>query len=152
MNHKGYTLISLLIGLMIMLIAIPITYNIYLLIYKMNDFSYTQTFNEQDSRLILNYITNEIGNAKAVTISTNQLLYTNKDNNSKRISYNSSEKAVKVYNNDLLILTLGQDNIASINFQNNTPSGTAKIQVKITILFVNGESITTNVMTMNDMT
>jgi len=151
MNNKGYTLIDLIIGLAIMLIAIPIAYNIYLLIHKMDNFSYTQTFNAQDTKLLLNYITEEISDAKAVIVSENQLQYTDKNYNSKLISYNSTAKAVEVYKDETLFLTLGPDNISSISFQDITPEGINKVEVKITIIFVSGDSITTMVMTKNPM-
>lgn len=151
MNNKGYTLIDLLIGLAILLIAIPIFYNIFLLIHKMNDFSYSQTINIQDSRFILNFITSEIGDAKSVNILTNQLQYTDKDGNSKIISHDNLEKAVKIYKDGTLISTLGQDNISSLTFQDATPAGTNKKGVRVTIEFVNGDDISTMVMTMNDM-
>lgn len=152
MNNKGYTLVDLLIGLMIMLMVITISHSIILLIYKMNDFSYQQNFNTQDSRLILNYITNEINYAKAVTtVSTNQLQYTDKDDNSTSIMHNNSGKAVEIYKNGLLFMTLGKGNITSITFENITPVGVKKKAIKINIGFVSGDSITTNVMTMTEM-
>ncbi len=155
MNNKGYfTIVDLLLGLVIMIMVITIAYSINLLIYKMNDFSYTQTFNTHDSGLILNYLTGEIRNVKAVTCTESvddELQYTDKNGNSKSITYNDPDKAVEVRENGSLILTLGQGNIASISFQ-GTNFSESKIEIKVTIVFANGDSVVTNIMTMNIIT
>ena len=150
MDNKGFTLVDLLIGAAIMLLVLAIVYNIYPLITRMHNFSYELSINNQDSRDILNFITEEISDATPVTVTSSQLTYTDKDGNSKIIAYDNTNKAVTASKGGTLYKIMGQGNISSLDFQGATLSNT-KIKVTITVSFVGGDSITTTVMTMNGM-
>lgn len=146
-NKNGFTLVELLIGMMIFIIILTGIGVILPPSLRLYQYSFEQGVNGQNSRQILNEITNELRYASSISrISANKVQY----DTDKIISYDNGNKAIIITKNGAITKTLAKGRVSSIDVDELISRGNKK-EIKITVTFVSGDSITTKIMTLNDI-
>lgn len=146
-NKNGFTLVELLVGMMIFVIILAGIGVILSPSLRLYQYSFEQGVNGQNSRQILNEITNELRYASSISrISAKRVQY----DSDKIIDYDNVNNAIIITKNGAITKTLAKGRISSIDFDEFISRGNKK-EIKITVTFVSGDSITTKIMTLNDI-
>ena len=146
-NKNGFTLVELLVGMMIFVIILAGIGVILSPSLRLYQYSFEQGVNGQNSRQILNEITNELRYASSISRTSARRVQYDTD---KIISYDSVNKAIIITKSGAITKTLAKGRISSIDFDEFISRGNKK-EIKLTVTFESGDSITTKIMTLNDI-
>lgn len=158
MNQRGFTLVELMIGMLILLIVLGGLTSMSTSLSNLYLYTSDKIVNTEDHRYILGQISNELRLATKISSITDKskITYesTSLDNQimAGEIYLDSVNHSVVFKKNSVIINSAGKGCIQSLEFILKTPSTTNKREVTINMLQKgNDQTFTTKVITLNDV-
>lgn len=158
MNQRGFTLVELMIGMLILLIILSGIASMSTSLSNLYLYTSDKIVNTEDHRYILGQISNELRLATKISpiADKSKIIYESTSPDSQilagEIYLDTVNHSIVFKKNSLITNISGKNCIQSLEFILKTPSTTNKREVTINMLQKgNNQTFTTKVITLNDI-